>query len=110
MPPQDRRQNYNEASELGEAFSLSPFQGERECTTEVWCRTAGLPERDDVLDAGALTQQQIAVGFHRKTPSDQRARRFGPASCEYSQIANRPLEGGPVGIHRANGDLVLQHH
>ena len=29
MNPQDRRQNDNEASEVGEAFSLSPAEGER---------------------------------------------------------------------------------
>ncbi len=29
MNPQDRRQNDNEAAEVGEAFSLSPAEGER---------------------------------------------------------------------------------
>ena len=54
--------------------------------------------------------QQLPVCFQRKTPGNHRSEGVWPTLFEDAKITNGAFKGRPVGVDRAQGHLVLEHH
>src|SRR5215470_705723 len=67
-------------------------------------------ERDHGLDAGRPAQDQLGRPLRGMAAGDEVLHCLGPASPEQTQVPQRGCEGIRPGVHRAQQDLVLQHH
>src|SRR5215210_6877083 len=79
-------------------------------------RTAGCKpaarslKRQHVLDAARFAEQEVLGVFQFVTARDDGAHRLRPAFHENAEVVNRIVESITPRVHRANHDLVLEHH